>query len=185
MIAKPIILIGPMAAGKSTVAKELAKLTGIRNVPMDRVRWYYYFKDGFTLEEELSQPSFKEVMEYWKPFEVKAVQRIISEFSDAIIDFGAGHSYFPDPNQFETVETILSPFPNIFLLLPTPDPARSLEICNERLKLRKNKPLDETEITANRAFIEHESNRKLAKHILFTDGKSAETSAREILALLQ
>jgi acetolactate synthase-1/2/3 large subunit len=64
MIAKPIILIGPMAAGKSTVAKELARLTGVRNVPMDRVRWYYYFKDGFTLEEELSKPSFKEVMEY-------------------------------------------------------------------------------------------------------------------------
>lgn len=183
--ALPIILIGPMAAGKSSVAKELAALTGIPNVPMDKVRWYYYFKEGFSLEQERALPSFAEVMKYWKPFEVSAVKKIVSEFHNAIIDFGAGHSYFTDPAQFAAVEATLKPFSNVFLLLPSFDKSRSLEICNQRLESRKKTPLAETEIKANREFIEHESNYRLAKHNVYTDGKTPRQTAEEIQGLLE
>lgn len=180
----PIILIGPMAAGKSTIGGELAKVTKLPQVPMDRVRWYYYYKHGFSLEKELSIESFTDVLKYWKPFEVNAVQNIVKEFPDSIIDFGAGHSYFTDSHQFNQVAQALEQIPNIFLLLPCKDKIRSLEICNERLKKRKEKELEENEITANRDFIEHESNYKLSKHIIYTDGKTPEESAKEIQSLL-
>ena len=173
-----------MSAGKSSVAKELAKLTAIRNVPMDRIRWYYYFDEGFSLEKELALPSFTEVMTYWKPYEVSAVKRIIAEFGDSIIDFGAGHSYFPNPDQFAQVAEVLAPHPNVFLLLPSPDPVVSLRICNERLALRKKAELESDEINANRAFIEHESNAKLAKRTVYTDGKTPSEVAREIVGVL-
>jgi hypothetical protein len=182
--SKPIILIGPMSAGKSTVATHIARMINIPNVPMDRVRWYYYFKDGFSLERELSCSSFAETLIYWKPFEVKAVRRIIAEFPDSIIDFGAGHSYFTDPDQFSEVQSLLSPFPNIFLLMPSIDKELSIEICNKRLSEKKKMALDQNEIDANRNFIMHESNYRLAKHIVYTAERTPEDVAKEIIGLL-
>ena len=176
----PIILIGPMATGKSTIATELAKLTGLRRIPMDRMRWYYYLKDGFSIEMEQSLPTFKEMMAYWKPFEVKAVQRIVAEFPEAIIDFGAGHSYFPEEAQFKEVEIALAPVKNVFLLLPSENKEESLSICNERLQEKVKRDLDPTEVEANRNFIFHRSNYDLAKKIFYTKGVSPEETAAEI-----
>lgn len=180
MNSTPIILIGPMATGKSTIAAELAKLTGLRRIPMDRVRWYYYLKDGFSIETEQSLPSFTDRMAYWKPFEVKAVQRIIMEFPDAIIDFGAGHSYFTEESQFEEVQRALAPLKNVFLLLPSENKEESLAICNQRLSAKAKRELDPTEVEANRNFIFHASNYALAKKIFYTKDIEPEQTAAEI-----
>lgn len=181
---KPIILIGPMAAGKSSVAQELGVLTKIPRRPMDRLRWYYYFKNGFSLEAELEMENFTQVTEYWKPFELKAVTSIIEEFPDSIIDFGAGHSYYPDEAMLTTAENILSDFPNIFLLLPSDDKEESLQICNERLKNRKKEELSEEEKLANKNFVFHKSNETLAKHTIYSKGKTPLDVAEEIQSLL-
>ena len=169
-----------MATGKSTAASKLAQLTKIPNVPMDRVRWYYYFKDGFSLERESELSSFQEKLNYWKPFEVKAVRRILKEFPHAIIDFGAGHSYYPNEGQFEEVALLLQPLPNIFLLLPSVDKKKSLAICNQRLAEVRQRPLEAQEIESNRDFIQHESNYRLAKHIVYSEGKTPQEVAEEI-----
>lgn len=184
MSEKTIILIGPMCAGKSTFGREIAKLTKMKRVPMDRVRWYYYLKDGFSIEEEEKIKSFDDVMTYWKPFEVKAVKRIVAEFPNSVIDFGAGHSYYTDEHQFQQVQAVLSPLPNIILLLPSESKEESLKICNQRLKDRVKRELQQTEIDANYAFINHASNYDLAKHIVYTKDKSPEQTAQEIYQLL-
>jgi deoxyadenosine/deoxycytidine kinase len=46
-----VVLIGPIAAGKSSVAEVLAEQLGCRNVPLDLVRWAYYFRMGYDLAE--------------------------------------------------------------------------------------------------------------------------------------
>lgn len=184
MKSKLIILIGPMATGKSNVANILANKIAIPRIPMDRVRWYYYLKDGFNIETEKALPSFRERMAYWKPFEVKAVHRIINEFAESIIDFGAGHSYYTDELQFIEVQEVLRPLPNVFLLLPSPDKERSLEICNKRLEEKNGCPLDKTEIEANRDFIFHSSNYRLAKHIIYSENKTPEDVATEVIRSL-
>ena len=43
-----IILIGPMAAGKSTIAKILAEKLNLPQHPMDDVRWDYYEEIGYN-----------------------------------------------------------------------------------------------------------------------------------------
>ena len=50
--ATPIVLIGPMASGKSTIARLLEERTGLTNVPIDYIRWYYYFQHGFKLSKQ-------------------------------------------------------------------------------------------------------------------------------------
>ena len=179
-----VILIGPMCAGKSTLAKELSMSTGIPQVPMDRVRWYYYLKDGYDFVKEQNLECFKEKITYWKPFEVKAVKRIVKEFKNSIIDFGAGHSFFPNEAHFQEVNEALKPFPNVILLLPCKDKEESLRICSERLKKRYERDLEVSEIETNRDFIFQESNYKLAKHIVYTKDKSVEESVKEIEKLL-
>lgn len=181
----PIILTGPMAAGKSSVATELAKLTGIPRVPMDRVRWCYYFQAGFSLEKESLLGSFAEAMAYWKPFEVEAVKKIITDFSQSIIDFGAGHSYFTEETQFNMVNSYLASVQNVLLLLPSNDKDESLVICNERLKIRTGKELDKNEIETNKQFIEHPSNYLLAKQIVYTKNETPQETALKVVSLLK
>jgi shikimate kinase len=180
----PIVLIGPMATGKTTVGTELARLTGVPRVPMDRVRWYYYFKEGFSLEKESDHGTFAEKERYWKPFEVTAIRCILADFPQSIIDFGAGHSYFPDSDQFAVVEKLLAPLANIFLLLPTMDKQDSLRICNERLRARVGRELEPTEIESNRNFIEQPSNYRLCKQVVYTHGHAPDQVAREIVGRL-
>lgn len=179
-----IILIGPMATGKSTVAKELAKITKLRRVPMDHVRWYYYIQDGFDVVYDESLDSFTERVEYWKEFEAKAVRKIVTEFPGSIIDFGAGHSHFPKEEHFKIAKDALAPFQNIFLLLPSESKDESLEICNQRLQERSKRELKESEVQVNKNFIFHSSNYDLAKHIVYTKDKKPQETAQEIIELL-
>lgn len=184
MLDKTVILIGPMCAGKSTVAKELSKAINIPQVPMDRVRWYYYVKDGYDFVKEQDIDSFSEKIKYWKPFEVKAVKRIVDEFKGSVIDFGAGHSFFTDDSQFKEVEDVLRPIKNIFLLLPSENKEESLKICNERLSKRLEREPNENEKEANRDFIFHSSNYNLAKHIIYTKDKTVDNTVEEIVNLI-
>lgn len=170
--------------GKSTVAAELARLTGLHRVAMDRVRWYYYFQDGFTIEVESEFPSFSERTKYWKPFEANAVKQVVKDFADNIIDFGAGHSHFTDPQQFAWVRHSLSQIENIFLLLPSADTEEAVKICNERLQAREGPDMDFTKLACNREFIEHTSSRSLSRHVLFTKNETAAQTAARIVQLL-
>lgn len=173
-----------MAAGKSSVASELARLTSLRRVAMDRVRWYYYFQDGFTIEAESECSSFEDRTKYWKPFEAKAVKNVLRDFSDRIIDFGAGHSHFTDPEQFELARSVLSEVENVFLLIPSADTEESVKICNERLQARDGPDMDFTKLTCNREFIEHPSSQRLSKHVLYTKNETAVQTAARIIELL-
>lgn len=175
-----ICLIGPMATGKSTIAEELSKIVNLPRVPMDKVRYYYYFKQGYSLETERQLETFEKKVEYWKPFELLAVKEILKDFPDSIIDFGAGLSYYPKEEHLNEAKNFLIEYQNIFLLLPSIDKEKSLEICNNRLKIRKGSELDENDINANREFIYHESNYKLSKHIIYTKDREPKDIALEI-----
>ena len=79
----------------------------------------------------------------------------------------------------ERVERALMPYPNVFLILPSPDPQESIRILNERLAaegVRYN-----FDFSAH--FIKLTSNYRLAKAIVYTEGKTPEQTADEILAL--
>lgn len=169
-----------MATGKSTIAEELSKIVTLPRVPMDKVRYYYYFKNGYSLETERQLDTFEKKVQYWKLFELIAVKEILKDFPDSIIDFGAGLSYYPKEKHLNEVKNVLKEYPNIFLLLPSKDKKESLEICNNRLKIRKGSELDENDINSNREFIYHESNYHLCKHIIYTKDKSIKDIAIEI-----
>ena len=181
----PIVIIGPMAAGKSTVAHELALRTGLLQVPFDAVRFYYYLKLGFTFAEQLAQPDFRSVAEYWRPFHLPAAEALLAEFDEAIIDFGAGHAHFEDEAEIARLERILAPVPNVILLMPSEDPVRATEISVQRDRERLGDRWDPSRADMAGEFVRSESFRRVAKQVVVTEGLTIAESVDRVMAVLR
>ena len=177
-----IILIGPMSAGKSTLATLISEKLNLPQCPMDRYRWDYYDEIGYNYEEAKrisEKEGFLGVYQYWKPFEAYAVERLLSEHKNCVIDFGAGHSVFEDDVLFDRVGKALEPYENVVLVLPSPDLDESIRILHER---RNTNPGEGFDLNAH--FVKHHSNCDLAKHIVYTKDKTPEETRDEILSLV-
>jgi energy-coupling factor transporter ATP-binding protein EcfA2 len=152
---------------------------------------------------------------HWSTFEFKAVTHILEnageetdEFYGKILDFGAGHSVyesldevnqsplhplsFPfhftlqvscrkmiddvDCIQLSKIEELMKPFPNVFLFLPCEDVEESIKITEERRG---------HELGLNRFFLEHESNKRLAKFVIYTKDTTPEECMEKVLAIIR
>ncbi|RMA90615.1 LOW QUALITY PROTEIN: shikimate kinase [Priestia megaterium] len=174
----PIILIGPMCAGKTTVGEKVAKKLDIPQCSMDEVRFSYYREIGFSKETQQNireKQGFQGMYAYWKPY---AVKRILEEYKHAVIDFGAGHSVYEDMGLFQQVEKTLKPYQSLFLLLPSADKEESIQLLHQRLQQITD---DKDVFELNKHFVTHLSNEMLAKQTIYTKEKSADTVAEEII----
>ena len=169
-----IILIGPICAGKSTVAELLSQKTGMPRCSLDDIRYKYYEELNYDHNHALElqeKYGFWEKYKYWKPFEAHLVVRVLEEYTDHIIDFGAGHSVYEEEALFQKVDRALHNEPFVFLLIPSRNREESAQILCER-----------SELDFNRHFVEHYSNEKLAKHIIYTKNHTPEETMREIMS---
>jgi hypothetical protein len=151
---------------------------------MDDLRWDYYAELGYDHEHANrlhAEGGFRAKYDYWKPFEAHAVERLLSDYSRCVFDFGAGHSVFEDPALFARVKRLLADFKYVILLLPSPDPSESQQILAQRWA-------DERHafelIDMNRHFLCHPSNRELATHVVYTEGKTPQETCEEIMAIV-
>lgn len=176
-----IILIGPQSVGKSTVGRLLAARLNLPQVSMDELRWGYYDEIGYdkALAEQKKREGAWSIIQYWKPFEAYAVERLLADHSRCVIDFGAGHSVYEELALFQRVQRALAAYPHVVLLLPSPDPNESLRILHER-----NRMLPEDIRRTNEHFVRHPANSILAKFTVYTKAKTPEETCSEILELV-
>jgi len=182
-----VILIGPMSTGKSTIAQLLAKRLKVPRVELDNVRQKFYKEIGYD-EKYASEIVGKEgtmgLIKYWKPFEVYAVERALEEYDRCVLDFGAVHSVYENPELFARVKKALDPYKHVILILPSPDLDRSVEIVNQRfseLLIHDVGKIDPELLELNERFVRHPSNKVLAKKIIYTEGKSPKQTCQDIL----
>lgn len=174
-----IILIGPIGSGKSTIAALLSKRLGLPRRSIDEVRWKYYDEMGYDRDlarQKLTEAGLWGLYRYWKPFDAYAVKRLLENFRDCVFDLGGAHSVYEDDILFEQVRELLAPYAHVVLLLPSPDLDESIQILNTR---DDSIPTEQREI--NEHLIRHHSNYDLAKHIVYTKGKTPEETCDEIL----
>ena len=182
-----VILIGPMSAGKSTIAKLLAERLNVPRIELDNVRQKFYKEIGYNekyASDIIGQKGMAELIKYWKPFEAHAVERALEEFDHCVMDFGAGHSVYEDQDLFTRVENALQPHYNVLLILPSPDLDRSVEVVNQRfseLLIREVGKIDPELLQLNEYFTRHPSNGLLAKKTFYTDGNEPKDTCQEIL----
>jgi hypothetical protein len=191
MMDPTIILIGPIRAGKSVIAELVAKELHLPHYSLDDERWTYYHEIGYD-EAEASRIAKSEegmlaLLRYWKPFEAHSVERIVAEHTGCVIDFGAGHSFYEDDALFSRVQAALAPYPNVFLLLPSPDPDESVRVLNERFAQLLAEEVGEVDprlLDMNEQFVRHPSNYRLAKKTIYTNGKTPAETCAEIVGEL-
>ena len=172
-----IILIGPEGTGKSTIGKLLSQKLNLPQVSMDEIRWKYYREIGWkadTQKQIREQEGFAGVYRYWKRFELYGIERLLSEHSNCVIDFGAGHSVYED-DTFACASELLSPYENVVLLLPSPDLDESFDILQKRNQITING------MEINCFFMTHPSIYNLAKQVFYTKGKTPEEIKEDIL----
>ena len=166
-----IILIGPMGAGKSTVAKLLEnQIEVIHRISLDN-------KDLLKMLYE-KERKFRD----FKNFEFMLTGTVLSSLKRPyIIDFGAGHSVYEDKNLREQMKKMCSQFKNIILLLPSMDKEKSREVLAERRKIKLGSHKDQD----NWHFITSPNNYELATNTLYEENKTPEDISREILQLVK
>ena len=177
-----IVLIGPIGVGKSTQGQLLAERLTLPQCSMDKLRWDYYkeigYDDAIAKQKREAEGAWG-IIRYWKPFEAHAVERLLADHRNCVIDFGAGHSVYEDPHLFQRVKQALAPYPNVVLLLPSSDLEESLRILNER-----NKELPDDIRRTNEHFVRHPSNYELAKITVYTKDKTPDQTCEQILGAI-
>jgi hypothetical protein len=174
-----IILIGPVGAGKSTIGQLLATKLGLPQVSLDDIRFNYFREIGYDEEygrRLRAEKGFPALVDYWKPFEAYAVERVVADHRDCVFDFGAGYTVHEDVLLFERVRKALTPFRNVVLLLPDPDVATSQAIMESYdATVARDREI-------NLHFLSHPSNRLLATHIVYWRGLTPDQTRDEVLA---
>jgi len=182
-----IILIGPVGAGKSTQGELVAKALKMKSVSLDGIANDYYEENGFDMgyfQKLKKEIGYLEAYRQWWPSLAYAAKKVVKDFNNSVIDFGAGHSHYEDRYLFESVRTDLAKFRNVILLLPSPDLDRSVALIRERSISRGGRNW----IYQGYDFIEHwvkdECNHLLATNTIYTEGKKPDQTRDEILGVL-
>jgi len=177
-----IILIGPVRTGKSTVGKLLAGKLILPQVSLDELRLPYYQEIGYdeTLARTFrTRGGFLALVLYWQLFDVYSVERVLAEHSNCVFDFGAGVGVYESRELCTRIQQALQPYPHVFLLLPSPDPAESLQILRER----DPEPPSDLNFDFNAHFLHHPGYYDLAKFTIYTKDRTPEETCDEILHL--
>lgn len=177
-----MILIGPVRSGKSTLGRLLAEKLGVPQFSLDKLRWDYFAEIGYDEAEEgriREAEGWPGVLAYWKPFEPYALERLLADHPGGVVDLGAGQTVQTDEALFLRVQQALAPYPNVVLLLPSPDLDECVRISKER---QGHQTWYENDFDEH--FVKHPSNHRLAKHIVYTQGKTPQQTCDEILGLL-
>ena len=175
-----IVIIGPVAVGKTSVARSLSQRLDRPMISMDDVREDYYRELGY--DDEVARRLFEQdgaasVWCYYKAFDPHSVERILADYPGHIIDMGGGSTVHEHDDQLERIKRALAPYRHVVLLLPYEDREASLAFLDQRTGCgprRRN---------INRTLLWHRSNGELATHTVYTAERSPDEIAGEIVAL--
>lgn len=178
---KSVILIGPMGVGKTTAAKEIAKILDMPYIDVDELRWEYFNRqpdyDGQMVEELFNSGKETEAFRYMKPFEARFSVDLLERQMYGVFDFGAGYSVYEDAALFDKVRAAFAKYKQVIYLRYSDDTAESIEALRDR---HEEIP-DDLYHFLNEGFVKSPCNEALATYIVDTKGKTAESVIETVL----
>lgn len=174
-----VVLLGPIAAGKTTVGRLLAARLGCEFHSLDAHELRYSEAAGFDLAEarrRFAAGGYHAEYAYRRAFFARGVLAFLAEFQEGILELGGGHPVVPDPGEQARIADALRPLPNVVLLMPREDLEESLEILRGRLGP------EAARVDPNRIFMGDGVLEGLARHTVLTDGRTPEEVCEAVLA---
>lgn len=150
---RPIVLIGPMLAGKSTIGSLLSRKLSTSLCSLDALCERYYAElplfqrhNEAVAEKGASNESLLRTLEslaillgsnfgeYQERLHAHSAMRILEDVHDGVIDFGCGHTQYQNVKLHMLVRRALSGLRNVFAIMPSPSLDRSAAVLFERLR---------------------------------------------------
>lgn len=184
------VFIGPVCVGKTSVSAIVASRLQIPRVELDEIAMDYYRAcpefDPPTYNHLMETAGFVAAYRYWEPALVYAVERVVADHPNVVLDLGAGHTCLLDRGLHARVEAALSAFDNIVLLLPDPDPATSVRVVRERLAgERDQSDWKYPDFDFPEFWVNDDQNHRLAARTIYTGPQSPSEVADEVAELLR
>jgi hypothetical protein len=181
-----MILVGPLAAGKSTLGALVAERLGQPFVDVDDIAWSYCAEVGWNLDRLLERDQavgWTAAEREWEPARAHAAQRAVADHPDTVIAFGAGYTSFTSLECADQVRRALAPIPDVIRLLPSPDPERSVALLRERAIASRGRDwiIEGHDWIAE--WVADPLAGEVAAATVFTEGISPKTSAEQLVQL--
>lgn len=125
-----IIIFGPQGVGKSTLTKPLGEKLGMQVISSDD----FVGQGDWSSEKTLKQGWNKR-----KENEFEGMKKFLKDYlgKSVILDIGGSHGVW-EGNHLEKIKSMISHYPNTFLLLPSEDMGKSKEYLRKNILKRES-----------------------------------------------
>ena len=177
---KEIILLGPVAVGKTTTARLISQKINKPVISLDDLRFDYYKEIGYDhdhMEVLQEKAGIMAIFQYGKIFDAYSIERILEDHQDCVFDFGGGNIVSGYDFDLNRIKKALEPYENVVFLTPGKDKVETLKFIYNR---RNIKPGDRELIEY---LVYNHSNYEVAKHTVIVANKTPEEVCNEVLSL--
>lgn len=182
-----LVLIGPAAAGKTTLGEQAARLLGVPFVDLDEIGERYYAEVGWSLLRlgECSRQVGRVAAErLWEPARAHAVARAVAEHPGAVLALGAGHTSYTDSRCLARVSVALADAPGVALILPSADREASLAELRRRALSSKGTSWISNGHDFLAEWLDDPGMHSLATEVVYTEGRSLGAVAAQLAAVV-
>lgn len=186
--APALVLIGPAAAGKSTLGRLAAQYAGVRFVDIDEVGHPYYEEVGWSIEllvartDEVGRVAAESE---WEQARAHAVRRVVEDYPGAVVALGAGHTSLTDPPYSSEVRRALSQVPNVVFIVPSMDRDRALAELRRRSVATKATDWIVSGHDFLAEWLDDRQARSLATRLISTENEPPEITAQWLAGLVR
>jgi shikimate kinase len=181
------VLIGPVCVGKSTVGDLLGEALATEHVDVDHVAARYHLEAGWSVERFRAIERRAGLREAYRDGEeamASVLERALEDYHDCVFSLGAAHTHFVTPAVMDRARQSLMSFAHVVLLLPSPDPARSVSILRERCNALGLPSWRDAGCDLIERWVVDGCNRELATFTVYTEGRNAGQTKDDVLSAL-
>lgn len=129
-----VVFIGPWCAGKSTWGERFAHVTGQQFLDLDSIAPRYGAELGWSVDHLIRRNREVGMLnseKEWEDVRAHIVERVLQDYPDSAISFGASYTGYTDPTHYRRVARVLQDH-SVVLVSPNLDDSEASQICRQR-----------------------------------------------------